>query len=81
MPSACARFKSDDGGIERGDHIGMRALRIIVPVLDRPDSLPFQGGAGVMGRQTKLIASAHTAVIEAAVAIGAGISAQSITTQ
>jgi hypothetical protein len=34
-----------------------------------------------MGRQTKLIASAHTAVIEAAVAIGAGISAHSITTQ
>lgn len=57
--SACARFKSDDGGIERGDHIGVRAPRIILPVLDRPGRLPFQGDAGIMGGQTKLIASTH----------------------
>jgi hypothetical protein len=37
-----------NSAIKRGDHIGMRAPGIIVPVRDRADRLPFERVAGIL---------------------------------
>jgi hypothetical protein len=48
-----------DSAIKRGDHIGMLAPGIIVPVRDRSDRLPFERVAGVLDWYPELAASAH----------------------
>ena len=57
----------------------MRALRIIVPVLDRPDVCHSRAMQASWEGRPSSSQARITAVIEAAVAIGAGISAHSIT--
>lgn len=44
--------------IELGNHIGMRPLRVVIPVMDRPDGLRLENGAGFQYAQLKLAPSA-----------------------
>src|SRR5256885_1993589 len=46
-----------NGRIERGDHLGMGAYLIVVPVNYRPHGLPFEYPADVVDRQRKFAAS------------------------
>jgi len=43
-----ACVERSNSAIKRGDHIGMRAPRIVVPVPDRADRLPFERVAGIL---------------------------------
>ena len=51
-------FEGYESGIKRADHIGVRPLRVVVPVMDGSDGLPFESHAGFPCTQLKLAAGA-----------------------
>src|SRR5262245_44411054 len=51
-------LQRNDGGVERGNHLCMRAAAVIVPIRNRADRLPFEGAARLVKGQAKLPGSA-----------------------
>ena len=60
MPLGSAQvLQRSDRGIEHSDDLAMRPDRVVVPVLNRAASLPFEGQAGVFNGKREFPAGAH----------------------